>query len=55
MNGLRTRNHFHAAFRASTARERAGRAARIDSIIARLCGLGLIVLIVLQLAERVAA
>lgn len=54
MNGLRTRNTIH---RARTDRDRAELAERMDAIIARLCGVGLLVLLVLtivQVIEQVA-
>lgn len=54
MNGLRTRNHFHTAFRARTERERAELAERMDGIIARMCGVGLLAMLIVTLIEQVA-
>jgi hypothetical protein len=51
MNGLRTRSTLHQA----TQQELAARAARADAIIAASCCVGLVVLLILQLAEKVAA
>jgi hypothetical protein len=51
MNGLRTRKNLHHA----SLHDLADRAARADAIIAAACCVGLVVLLILQLAEKVSA
>jgi hypothetical protein len=51
MNGLRTRSTLQQA----SQHELAASAARLDAIIATACCVGLAVLLIIQLAEKVAA
>lgn len=55
MNGFGTRNELHRAAEEATQRELAERAARADAIIASVSIFALIVLLIVQLAEKVAA
>lgn len=55
MNGYHTRNELHRAAVDATKRELAERAARADAIIATVSIFGLIILVIVQLAEKVAA
>jgi hypothetical protein len=55
MNGLNTRNELHRAADELSQRELEESAARLDAIIATVCCIGLIVLLIVQLAEKLAA
>ena len=55
MNGYTTRISLHRAAQESVQRETGKSADRIDAIIATLCCIGLVVIIVMQIAEKVVA
>ena len=55
MNGLHTRNQLHHAFRASTERERQTRLDNFETMLAKLCWVGVIALLVVQIVDMVAA
>lgn len=50
MNGLRTRNTLHSAFRHATPRERQTRLDSFETMLAKLCWVGVIALLVVQIA-----
>jgi len=55
MNGYATRTNLNRAAQESVQRETGKSADRIDAIIATLCCIGLVVIIVMQIAAKVAA
>lgn len=55
MNGLRTHNSIRQASECISQRELAQRAARVDAIIATVSLIGLVVLLIIQIAEKAAA
>ena len=55
MNGFGTRNELHCAAQEAAQRELAERAARADAIVAGVGIFLLVVLIIVQLAEKAAA
>ena len=55
MNGLRTRNTLHHTFRPATPRERQSQLDSFETMLAKLCWVGVIALLVVQIVDMVAA
>ena len=53
MNGLRTRNTLHTAWRED--REQPTRLDSFEAMLAKICAVGLVMIIVVQIIEMVAA